>query len=377
MIDPERLDLESASSAYRRRNCRGSPNLVRALRLAGKLRRRPDRDADFGARVHQAWCGQEVSLSPSERDTLMSLERMEKMLVADWASGAQVTLLGREQRLWLHERLAPIHSGAFDVAYGTVDSGLARMLIIDGKTLYGEFSPAANNDQLRELVGLARANFPRCKEFTVAILQPQKSIRPSVALYDETEAELALRELRSNIAQCADPDAPRSAGIWCNHCPAFEYCDEPRRLELKTRDLAQEIAEGAFNLPIGSEGARLLDAVKLAQGYLKAVCERYKELLAAEPDCVPGWHLRDGKRFRTIKDVAAAFEVASSLMSATEFLGAVSVNLKALEARCSAPAGGLHGRALTDFFNARFAQVLSTEVRAPELSRENSPTLKN
>lgn len=363
----ERLGLESASSAYRRRRCAGSANLVRALTQAGKLPLAPSADALSGTRVHQAWCGLKVpELAPREAETLSSLQRMESMLVTDWAAGAEVALIGREQRLWLHEGLEPVHSGAFDVAYGTVGKP-ARMLIIDGKTLFGEVTPAEENDQLRELVGLARANFSRCQEFTVAILQPWVSARPSVAFYDATEAELALRELRRTIKDNADPDAPRTAGVWCSKCPAFEFCDQSRALSVRTSDLAKAINDGSLALPSGPEAAQLLEATKVAQKYLEAITERYKALLASDPLLVPGWGLRHG-RVREITDVAKAAQIAPEFMSLDEFNSALSVSVSALQELC-AQGSGLRGRALEDLFNRRFAPVIRYKPTGPMLVR--------
>jgi Protein of unknown function (DUF2800) len=370
MIDNERLDLDSASSAYRRRRCRGSANLVRALRQAGQLREERNPDAESGTRVHQAWCGQKAELSPRETDTLESLKRMEAMLVTDWAAGQGYVLLGREQRLWLHQALEPVHSGAFDVAYGTLD----RILIIDGKTLFGEVTPAEENDQLRELVGLARANFRRCTQFTVAILQPWVSSRPSIAVYDEAEAELALRELRATIRDCADPDAPRLAGVWCDKCPAFTFCDEPKRLTARTKDLAKQIAEGNFALPLGTKGAQLLDAIKLAQDWLDAIWKRYKTIVAEQPDAIPGWYLKDGRKVRKIADLSKALAIAEGFMTREEFFKAANVSVTALEELCKKPSG-LRGRALSDYFNQKFADVIEVSHAEPVLAPEKQRTL--
>lgn len=374
IYDTERLDLESASSGYRRRKCTGSANLVRALREAGKLSQTPSKDAITGNRVHGAWCGQEVAdLNPRESETVESLKRMESMLVTDWSRGELVVCLGREVRLWLHEGLDPVHSGAFDVAYSTMSARTLepdkRMLIIDGKSLFGEVSPAEENDQLRELVGLARANFSRCNEFTVAILQPWVSQRPSVALYDATEAELALRELRRTISDNADPNAPRTAGVWCDKCPAFELCDTVRMSAARTWDVAKAVADGFFTLPVGESGAKLLDAAKVAKKYLEKVEECYKAILAADPEAVPGWHLRDGAKVRVINDIDAAAQIAPEFMSREEFYSTVTVNVGDLQELCASESG-LRGRALEDLFNQRFARVIRYKQNAPSLVRD-------
>ena len=63
MSDTERLGKQSASTAYRRRRCSGSVNLIRELRAAGKLTETPPSpDAQSGTRVHAAWSLSQVSM---------------------------------------------------------------------------------------------------------------------------------------------------------------------------------------------------------------------------------------------------------------------------------------------------------------------------
>jgi hypothetical protein len=377
MNDPERLDLDSASSAYRRRRCPGSSNLIRALREAGKLPPElPDPDAESGDRIHRAWCGEKVTLSAREGEMLESLRRLERLVVTDWAGRDDQfeCCLGREQRLWLHEHLEPVHSGQFDVAYGTISSH--RMLIIDGKTGFKKVAPAESNDQLRELVGLARANFSRCREFSVAILQPFfERTGTTIAVYDEEEAELCLRQLRFTIADCADPDAPRIAGVWCDHCPAQSVCIEARAAAGRTYDLAKKIEAGELELPVGTSATRLLDAIRTATSAMDAIKKRYKAMLADNPDAAPGWRLKEGKKVRTIPDTLAAYTIAKDFMPVEEFFGATRVSITDLRDRC-AKASGSRGKALDEFFNNRFEPVLAWQQQEPELARDGDQPRK-
>jgi hypothetical protein len=364
MIDTERLDLASASSAYRRRRCSGSENLIRELRASGKLTiLPPESDAQSGLKVHGAWCGvlELGVLNARELSTLNSLQIMEDTLVSQWASGEEWVLIGREVRLWMHEDLEPIHSGQFDVAYATFDS--KRILIIDGKTLFGEVSPAETNDQLRELVALAYLNYPLASDFTVAILQPWISKEPSVALYDKSEAQLALRLLEYTISDCADPDAPRTAGPWCRHCPAIHQCEEARSLVGSTYRLAKRIESGEFSLPVGEQGSRFLDSVKTAETILEALKKAYRQILLADPQALPGWYMRQGKKVRQITDVLAAWDIAAPYMSLEAFMGATKLSVTELE---KAAGQGAHA------FNQIFAGVITLKENSPELARESA-----
>ena len=309
-------------------------------------------------------------LSPMQAQTLTSLLAMEALLVADWAGHEQYTLLGREQRIWLHEHLDPIASGQFDVAYGTLETH--RMLIIDGKTLFNEVPPAETNDQLRELVALARHNYPACLEFTVAILQPWVSQKPSIALYDQFEAELALRLLKQTILDAADPDAPRTPGAWCTHCPALTNCEEAKQSLARTSNLAQRIGTGEFALPIGEAGADLLENMELAETALKALRKSYKAILLEDPAAIPGWYMKEGKKVRQISDIQKAYEIASQSadLPLEEFLKSVTVNITALEALVN-DVTKFKGRHAADFFNETFGSVINFKQYSPELARES------
>lgn len=369
MIDSERLDLASASSAYRRRQCTGSQNLIAELRKAAKLQAPlPDSDAQSGTTVHAAWAGNnKESLSSMQTETLEHLQRMERLLVTDWAGHDQYTLLGREVRLWLHNGLEPVHSGQFDAAYGTIHS--QRMLILDAKTLFEEVSPAESNDQLRELVALARFNYPRAREFTVAILQPWVSQRPSIAVYDQIEAELALRLLRATLADAADPDAPRTPGTWCKHCPAIAQCEEAREHSLVAYSLAKRIEKGEYVLPAGTRGAQVLDWIVAAEPVLRALKERYKVLLQSDPESIPNWYLKDGKKVREIIDIRAAYETSAQAgISLEDFLASTSLKITALQERFGL-ARNLKGKALSLQFNDTFSSLITLKACAPELAK--------
>jgi len=375
MTDSERLDLSSASSAYRRRQCTGSQNLIRELRTADKLHLPlPDPDAASGTIVHAAWAGTgSEPLSGMQKETLEHLNRMERLLVADWAGNDQYTLLGREVRLWLHDGLEPVHSGQFDVAYGTIHS--ARMLILDAKTLFDEVSPAQSNDQLRELVALARFNYPQTLEFTVAILQPWVSQRPSIAVYDQIEAELALRLLRSSLAEAADPDAPRTPGAWCKHCPAIAQCEEAREHSLVIASLAKRIEKGEYVLPTGARGAQVLDWITAAEPILRALKERYKVLLQSDPDSIPNWYIKDGKKVREITDIRAAYETSAQAgISLEDFLASTALKITALQERFGQQRN-LKGKALQEQFNDTYSSLITLKACAPELAKARA--LKN
>jgi Protein of unknown function (DUF2800) len=374
MID-ERLNRPSASSAHRRRRCVGSENLIAQLRAKGLLKEMPQsEDAKSGTLVHRAWAREPVELSSQQSRTLNELCRLEALVIADWAGEQSYTLIGREERLWLHDGITPLLSGQYDVAYRTQD--WRRVLILDAKTLYGEVDPAQRNDQLRELVALFCHNYPRIEHFTVAILFPNLAERCSVAGYDRLEAQLALRLTRYTLAESQDPQAPRTPGSYCDHCPAVLNCEEARGLVGATYNLAKRIEQGEFTLPLGEKGSRLLDSIMTAESVLKALKGAYKRELEFASDCLPGWRLKNGKQVRQITDIEAAMELAvQDGFTLKEFLSCAELSIGRLEQHFGS-IKGLSGRALTNRFKSVFEPLITFKQYAPELERVKQKALK-
>jgi hypothetical protein len=366
ILDEERLDLTSCSDAYARRRCLGRTHLIRTLRKEGKLEP-PEQTADArsGEQVHLAWSGQKGSLDKGQTQTLLALRRLEHMVVANWSAGQSVCLLNREERLWLHEGLEPIHSGRYDVAYQTLDR--KRMLIIDGKTLYGQVESAEINDQLRELVALARHNYPNIEEFTVALLQPNVARRVDVAAYDWIEAELALRLLRQHLSDIRDPYHQRNPGPYCKFCPAALHCPEAKNSIITVSESIKEIQAGDYDLPLGPRGAMLLARIRTAKPLLEIFESAYKAALAEDPGAIPNWRLRDGKNVRRIADIEAAWALAQKRgITLADFLECVEVSVGELE-EIFGRTTAAKGKALHEEFNEFFGAAIERVQYAKEL----------
>src|SRR4029077_7033995 len=363
MID-ERLNLPSASSAYRRRRCAGSENLIRELRERGLLKEiAPTQDAVSGTAVHAAWSGGEARLNPSQEKTLIELNRLEAMVVADWSAGEPYILLGREERLWLRSGIEPLHSGQYDVCYLSKD--YQRALILDAKTLYGIQQEAAISDQLRELTALLHFNHPLIRHFTVAILTPNQAERISIATYDQLEAELDLRLLRLSLFDSADPGAPRTRGAHCERCPARLQCEEARQLIGHPYSLKKRIDAGDFVLPLGEKGARALEEIKTAKTVLADLEAAYKSELKTDPDCLPGWTLSNGRKLRSIPEVEKALEAWSTHRYAmSDFLACTNLAIGALEEKLTAKTGKV-GKGLSNHFNDIFGPLVVTHMSEP------------
>lgn len=376
LIDSERLDLPSASDARARRMCLGRHQLIAYLKRTGKLvkklledsRSADGRYAGFGTRVHGRWAGENVQLDPFEAETLEKLIRLEQMVLTDWARAQPFQLLAREQRLWLHAGITPVHSGRYDAAYVTRD--VTRMLILDGKTLMHPVEPADTNDQLRELVALARANYQPVQEFTVAILQPHAERAVSIAVYDQLEAELALRLLRWHLEDIKQTDLPRTYGSWCRFCPALEHCPEAKAGIEPVLATQFEDQDGKLALPIGTDGAAFLRRLVLAKALTETLLEAYKAFLAQNPDDVPGWTLKPGKSKRTLKDAYRAFAVLDGTVDLKTFMECSSVSITKLQAAYS-EATGTKGKVMREGFNALLGEVIEYKTDSPSLEERS------
>jgi hypothetical protein len=373
IIDSERLDLPSASDAYPRRRCLGRYQLIQYLKSIGKLaakileegRSADGRYASFGNGIHAAWAGQKVELDGFQLETLEKLIRLEQLVVTDWAAGREIALFAREQRLWLHSGITPLHSGRYDVAYITTD--FAAMLIIDGKTLTHPVAPADSNDQLRELVALAHFNYPAVKTFTVAILQPHVERSSSVATYDELEAELALRLLRWHLNDIRAHDLPRIFGDWCRYCPAMEYCPEARAaIEPLLAYQFERDERNKLILPIGQEGTNFVRRLVNVKHLCETILAAYKALLEDNPDDLPGFTLKPGKTKRSVTDAYEAFSALKDFIPLEDLLAAFSPSVTKLQAAYGA-AQGLKGKPLREAFNSRLDGVIEWKTDAPSL----------
>jgi len=288
-------------------------------------------------------------------------------VLVDWAGDESVYLIGREQRLWVHDGFDPIISGQYDVAYGK-NSGKS-VLMLDGKTLYGEQDPAEYNDQLRELVALFYYNNPQTEKITVGILAPKLRERCTLAVYDRYEMELAYRLMRLSLAEAAQPNAVRTPGNYCTRCPAKLNCEEVKQLIGRTYNLAKRIEQGEFQLPLGEKGAAILDNIKTVKSTLKAVEERYKVLLETEPEAIPGWRLKDGKKVRIIPEPEKALARAKQYwFSDADFWGCVDVAIGRLQERLSAVAK-VRGKSLERKFDEAFGELVTYQQYGPELEK--------
>lgn len=298
----ERLGLPSASESLRY-DCLGSRNLIQACKKAGLITDDGGAAAESGTDVHRARAGEEVELNENQEEMRQTLTRIELNTVESLYPG--LGLYGRERRIWLRKGFKPIFSGKYDVAYA--DTRLECAAIFDDKTGRLEVTPAERNYQMRDLAALWHNQHAETEQLDVVVIQPMITHEPSIARYQRDELEHALTLLRENLEEIADPDARRTPGHYCRHCPARAHCDEAKNYSVQApRVLLQAIERGDVVLPLGEKGRSVLESIDVGYKILDKLWDAYEAAVIADPDAIPGWIMAEGAERREIVDYVKA-----------------------------------------------------------------------
>lgn len=132
--------------------------------------------------------------------------------------------------------------------------------------------------------------------------------------------------------------------------------------------LLTKFEQDALDVPLGQEGARLLEQLERVSKLCSELKEFYKAQLAKDPHCVPGWSLKPGATRRSLDDPAKVWGRLSDVLSTEEFMQAVTLKVGVLQDIWSRAAGipGTHARAAFDCLLANLIVSLPT---APSLVR--------
>ena len=365
-MNAERLFLPSASNAGLRARCAGAWQLIQLLRASGKLTTETPEAAQAGVAIHAARAAGSNDLPEEELKTKQLLDEMEQRLVHDWDQDA--VPLAREKRLWFRPHgIDPVHTGRYDFAYHSKDG--TKILVGDDKTGREEVLPAHLNDQLRELAVLYYCQAPEAvTEITVAICQPWVSRKPSVAVYSLEELRFAVRLLAKNLEDISDPDAVRTPGVHCSYCPAVSYCEEHRVMLNSVLSLAERFKKGDYELPTGRTGATFLRRALEAHRVLEIIIEKYKEMVRADPNAIPGYYLKAGNSRQVLTEPELAFNAL--LLSVPEFLACGKFSLTQLLKAYVKHSGLPEAEAEPAFWSLLKGATL-TVANEPSLARES------
>jgi hypothetical protein len=117
--------------------------------------------------------------------------------------------------------------------------------------------------------------------------------------------------------QVPDPANPSEpvAGPWCRYCKA--------RLICKASLALAETHNGALveSLPIGPQGAAIIDKLKLVIKIAKDRLSWYQDRLADDPECIPGWELRT-RKMPEIANVKETWQLLKTILPEENILKA-------------------------------------------------------
>lgn len=325
-MSDERLSLPSASSRARDSRCPGALNLIRSLIEAGVSLDDGNRPwTESGTRIHAAVAGEEIDLEHEEesaRETVAArLARLRKDLaVPDDA----VEII--EQRFWLRLGLKKIASGQPDLVWVFGNTAV----IPDIKTGWLNAEREDSNPQLRAYAVLIALNAPGIERVIVALAQAHGA-KPQPVEYNKATLDAAELEWRAEILECNNPDAPRIAGpVQCKYCAAKLHCDKARAVVGEVAALT--IHEQGLTVT-NEEIVALLDRCGHAKRMIGEIEAEAKRRLAADPACLPGWKLAEGKTAHPITDLVTVFNrCLTKGITAEQFTAGCSITKKNLTA---------------------------------------------
>jgi len=303
-----RKGLPSASGISRLVKCLGSARKISEL-PESTAPEHPDDDANSGNKVHAYLDGNIVEgrkvpkLTSSEQSTAEECEELfeKACLMAFPDESTNRIQIKSEDRLWLFDENGNnVLSGQYDRRVTNYFGN--RILLVDFKSLYGDHDPAADNWQLRTLAVLANEN-PDAQEIVVALIQPHapdRENRLTMVEYNQADLRLAKENLLAIIGASNGAYAALLPGDHCIFCPAKNNCEKA------TSSVTELISVSLQNTPL--ENGKVLELFKLVESVIKDAKENAKIMLAADPDSIPGWEMKQGNNRTHLVDPALLFK---------------------------------------------------------------------
>jgi hypothetical protein len=324
MHDQVRLDLPSASdTAFW--NCPGQFQLKRSIPQEQRdAIDAPDEFTSSGNRVDKAReTGNTLELSREEADLYESGLKFEQLLVNGWADQFNLKEFKPgpcKDRLWLNnaDTLAPLVSGESDVHYISTDN--RRVLIIDWKLIGPTVSRAMRNTQLRVLAVLKSVDMERNVDgIRVAINRCAAKVGGNdYCDYGPEDLRHSEQWILYHLWLSREEDAPRRAGVWCDHCPCKAYCPEAGAYALLPSVIAKRSIAEIDRTPeemVASLGPvdckRIWESSAVIGKIVDAVKARIKGM-TAEQLAEIGLELAEGRKLDPITDTKGALEVLSA-----------------------------------------------------------------
>jgi len=207
-----------------------------------------------------------------------------------------------EQRFWLTSAGRRLFSSRLDYAALRADG--RHLLVVDYKTGPGHYPEATMNWQIHG--GIAafcsqeNASLNGLQRVYGAIIQPLVTRKPVVLELDPGEIAPLQTQISHAIAASNLKSPPRIPGMHCIYCPARGACPEaqsaaPLTIETRWKEGLPHLTPAAIT--------KLLPFIPVIQSRLDALRELAKEILAKDPDGLPGYTLKEVGAGRKITDV--------------------------------------------------------------------------
>jgi hypothetical protein len=288
----ERKGFTSASYAEADILC---PGRFQACQGLPEPARQPD--AERGTRIHDYLAGKFVTLTPEELECAAKLSEQARKIDDAWAGPEDKLFYHFEERLWMDAGSFK-HSGKPDMV--VVNKENRRALVIDYKTGWDDVTESPRNGQLRDLACLVAINY-QVLEVTVCIVQPFG--KPEPCLYTLDDLATATHLLERRIAACHEPDPPRIPGKdQCEYCLAANTCPEHHAWLTPVLKGRTDFPASGVRQWSPDQRAQFCERKGSARKWLDERESEIKELLAEDPNAVPGYKLGKPAVRETIVD---------------------------------------------------------------------------
>jgi hypothetical protein len=124
----------------------------------------------------------------------------------------------------------------------------------------------------------------------------------------------------------------------------------------------------ADDLPLGPEGAEVLDQIERVSKLVEEAKAFYKAQFAKDPRCIPGWMLRPGALRRSLANPQQVWERVQNVMTSQQFLCCTKVEIGKLQDIWAAASGIPQARA-KELFNKELGDLIIELQSAPSLVR--------
>jgi len=294
-------------------------------------------EAEHGTMLHEVMAGTKDSEGLSIEDTKLVEDAREMrdsvhrqiISTSGKALGESIQGLRKEIEVELFlrdDQLNPIISGHADEVL--INEQKRSALIIDYKFGKVPVDDAPDNLQLRTYAVML-ADQEDLDDVWAAIIQPAVSgnENTTIALFDKKALKAWKKQLMSLAAVVNDDDPPLAPSQEaCHYCKARGIC--PAAREQMSKIVTHE------KMPLSVESLpELLAKCVIAERVVEKIRSAARELLAEQPEAIPGWRLKPVQR-RVIKSPAAALASVSGIISPEKFTGACSVKITELEKLC-------------------------------------------